>query len=472
LSDIRTQAPVGDGEFFRPGEHPGELDSAPRLRRSLGPWQMAAYGAGSMLGAGIYGLIGVVAGQMGSAVWLAFLVSLVAALLTGLSYASLGSRYPRAAGAAYITHRAYGSGMLTHLVGLAIACSALTSMAAGSRVIGENLQRLPGLAEWPVPILACFFLVLVALLIYRGIRESMWVNITATAIEAGGLFLVLAVGMRYWGSVDLFDVPPPPSGARVEGIPLILMVQGAILTFYAFLGFEDTLNVAEEVKNPRRNVPLGLVMAMTLSAILYIGVAITAVSVVPWQELANAGAPLAEVMARAAPWFPTSAFVIITIIAVGNTALINYITCSRLLYGMARDKRLPEPLSRVHARRHTPHVAVFVILAFLIVLVVIGNIGQLAEATVLLMLLVFGIVCSALVGLKLTPGEAKGGFEVPVFVPALGTMVCLSLFMVRVMSGNWVAPTIAGVLLLITGALYFILRPEREEDEAAESQAR
>jgi amino acid transporter len=426
---------------------------------------MAAYGAGSMLGAGIYGLIGIAAGQMGSAVWLAFAVSLIAALLTGLSYASLGSRYPRAAGAAYITQRAYGSGMLTHLVGLAIACSAVTSMAAGSRVIGENLQRLPGLGEWPVPVLACIFLVAVSLTVYRGIRESMWVNVTATAIEAGGLLLVLAVGMRYWGTADLLEIPPPVTGGAPPGIPLLLVVQGAVLTFYAFLGFEDTLNVAEEVKNPRRNVPLGLVMAMTLAAILYIGVAITAVSVVPWRELANAGAPLAEVMARAAPWFPTSAFVLITIVAVGNTALINYVTCSRLLYGMARDKRLPEFLSRVHERRRTPHVAVFGILVVLIILVLIGNIGQLADATVLLMLLVFGIVNSALVGLKLTPSEPEGGFEIPVFVPALGAMVCISLLMIRLLSGDWVAPVIAVTLLILTAPLYLFLRPQESEAE-------
>jgi amino acid transporter len=242
-------------------------------------------------------------------------------------------------------------------------------------------------------------------------------------------------------------------------------VQGAVLTFYAFLGFEDTLNVAEEVKNPRRNVPLGLVMAMTLAAILYIGVAITAVSVVPWQDLAAAGAPLVEVMARAAPWFPTWAFVLITIVAVGNTALINYVTCSRLLYGMARDRRLPEILSRIHASRRTPHVAVVVILVALMILVVIGNIGQLADATVLLMLLVFGIVNSALVGLKLTPGEPKGGFEIPVIIPTLGAMVCLSLLMIRLFSGDVRAPLIAGGLLGLAGALYFVLRPPPEPEE-------
>jgi amino acid transporter len=434
-------------------------EQQPSLLRTLGPWQMAAYGAGSMLGAGIYGLIGVAAAEVGAAVWLAFLVALVAALLTGLSYASLGSRYPRAAGAAYITQRAYRRGLLTHLVGLAIACSALTSMAAGARVIGENLQRLPALAEISVAVLASAFLVLIAAIVFRGIRESMWVNVACTAIEAGGLFLVLAVGIRYWGSTDLLELPEGAGGPSLAGIPMLLMVQGAILTFYAFLGFEDSLNVAEEVKNPRRNVPLGLMLAMTLAAILYIGVAITAVSVVPWRELAQAGAPLAEVMARAAPWFPTSAFVVITIIAVGNTALINYVTCSRLLFGMARDKRLPEPLSRVHLRRRTPHIAVIVILVLLILLVLVGDIGELAAATVLLMLLVFTAVNGALAILKLRSGEEKGGFEIPVFVPVLGAAICFALFIVRVTSGNWVAPAIAGALLLGAAVLYFLLRP-------------
>ena len=444
-------------------EQPSSRDAVqgePTLLRTVGLWQMAAYGAGSMLGAGIYGLVGQAAREMGSAVWLAFLVALVVALLTGLSYASLGSRYPRAAGAAYVTHRAYRHGLLTHVLGLAIAASGLTSMAAGSRVIGENLQRLPALADVSVTLLAIGFLVVLASIVYRGIRESMWVNVTCTAIEAGGLLLVLIVGARYWGSADLFEVPAAAQvGPDIGGVPMLLMVQGAVLTFYSFLGFEDTLNVAEEVKNPRRNVPLGLIMAMALAAVLYIGVAITAVSVVPWRELAAAGAPLAEVMARAAPWFPTWAFVAITIFAVGNTALINYVTSSRLLYGMARDRRLPQALARVHLVRRTPHVAVALILAILIALVIVGDISQLAAATVLLMLLVFSVVNSALLVLKLRPGEPKGAFEIPLVIPALGAIVCLALFLVRVSTGDWRAPLIAGVLLLGAAGLYLILRP-------------
>jgi len=411
-----------------------------------------------MLGSGIYGLIGQAAGQMGSAVWLAFLFALIAAMLTALSYASLGSRYPRAGGAAYVTHRAYAHGLLTHAVGLAVACSGLTSIAAGARVIGANLQRLPMLDASPMTVLALVYLVGLAAIVHRGIRESMWVNVVCSIVEAGGLLLVILVGFSYWGSADLLETPF--SGAEAgAALPLVFVVQGVVLTFFAFLGFEDMLNVAEEVKNPRRTLPLGLMLALFVTAALYIGVAITAVSVVPWRELAAANAPLAEVMSRAAPWFPGWAFVAITIFAVGNTGLINYITASRLLYGMARDKRLPQALAKVHPRRRTPHNSISVLLVVLVLLALAGDVSELASATVLLLLLVFGVVNTALVILKLRPGEAKGAFEIPIVVPILGAISCLALFVTRVSVGDWQAPMIAAVLLLGAAALYLVLRP-------------
>ena len=450
---MATDAVETDDAEVREGE--------PTLRRSIGLWQMVLYGSGSMLGSGIYGLIGQAAGAMGAAVWAAFLIALVGAGLTAFSYASLGSRYPRAGGAAYVTQRAYRHGLLTHAVGIAVACSGLTSIAAGARVISDNLARLPILDSWPTTVLALLYLTGLAAIVYRGIRESMWVNVVASVIEAGGLLLVIAVGMRYWGTADLFETPF--SGTDAAGATaLVLVVQGVVLTFFAFLGFEDTLNVAEEVKNPSRTLPIGLLMALALTAILYVGVAITAVSVVPWRELAQAGAPLAEVMARAAPWFPAWAFLALTIFAVGNTGLINFITASRLLYGMARDKRLPKSLAKVHPERRTPHVAVAVIFAVLLALVLSGDVAQLAAATVLLLLLVFSVVNSALVILKLRPGEPKGSFEIPILVPILGAFVCISLFVLRVLSGGAAglrATLIAGTLLAGAGLLYVVIRP-------------
>ena len=447
----------------RQNEASGGNGGEPALERTIGWKQMAFYGLGGMLGAGIYGLVGRAAEQMGSAVWLAFLVSMVAALLTGLSYACIGSRYPRAGGAAYVTQRAYGIPLLTYVVGLAVMCSGLSSIATQSHVVAENLQRLVGLESVPLLVLALGFLLLLAAIVFRGIRECMWLNIICTSIEVGGLVLIIAVGLRYWGSANLLDVPPAPDGS--SSIGLLMVMNGAVLTFFSFIGFEDTLNVAEEVKDPHRNMPLGLMIAMAAATIIYMAVAITAVSVVPWRELAAAPGPLAEVMKRAAPWFPQIGFVAITIFAVANTALLNYVMGSRLAYGMARQGLLPSPLARIHSTRHTPHVAVGVLLIIAMALALLGNISQLAAATVILLLIVFTIVNGALVLLKFRPNETQGAFEVPFIVPALGAIVCLALLVNRVASGNWQAPAIAGGLVLAILALYAFTRPEHVVEE-------
>jgi APA family basic amino acid/polyamine antiporter len=436
--------------------HPPNERKRPELHRSIGPVQLALYGLGSMLGAGIYGLIGKAAGEVGNAVWLAFAVALVAALLTALSYASLGSRYPRAAGAAYVTERAFGLPLLSFVVGLALVCSGLTSVATQSRVFAANLAVLFNLESIPLWWLALGFLLVLAGIVFRGIRESMWVNVLCTLVEASGLILVVTVGLSYWGSVDLLEMPP---AAVNQGEWLILM-QGAVLTFFAFIGFEDTLNVAEECRDPQRTIPLGLILAMSMAAVLYMAIAVTAVSVVPWQELAAAPGPITEVVRRAAPLIPPIVFTGITLFAVANTALVNYVTASRLIYGMAHQGLLPLRFGDVHAERRTPHIAILALFLVAMPLALFGTIAELAAATVLLLLLVFAVVNAALFVLKRRPGEKHGYFEIPLAVPALGALVCLILVVVRVGTGDWRAPAIAGVLLLGAVLIYAAVRPK------------
>lgn len=432
----------------------------PELHRSIGPFQMTLYGLGSMLGSGVYGLMGQAAGLVGNAVWLAFLVALVAALLTALTYASLGSRYPRAGGAAYIAERAYRSPLIGFVVGLAVACSALTSVATQSRVFAANLATLTGGGEQTITLLAVGFLLLLTGLVLRGIRESMWVNVLCTCIEAGGLLLVLAVGIGYWGSVDLLETPPPGEGA--SDVVVLLVLQGAVLTFFAFLGFEDTVNVAEECRDPQRTVPIGLIAAMAIAAVIYVGVAITAVSVLPWRELASAPGPITAVMERAAPWLPPIVYATITLFAVANTALVNYVTASRLAYGMAHQGLLPAWLGRVHASRRTPHLAILALFAIVAPLAVIGTIGQLAAATVLMLLFVFALLNGALILLKNRDGEPRGRFEIPLLLPVLGSLVCAGLVVVRVTTGDWRAPLLAGALLAGILLLYALYRPKSD----------
>lgn len=437
------------------------LDGTPALKRTVGPGQLTLYALGSMLGAGIYGLVGKAAGSVGNAVWLSFLVALVAALLTSLSYASLGSRHPRAGGAAYVTQRAFGRPLLSFVVGLALVCSGLTSVATQSRVFADNIAALLGLDGFPVWFFAVGFILILAALVFRGIRESMWVNVVCTLVEAGGLLMVVAAGIGYWGSVDYFA---PPAGIEIDGAVMsLLIVQGAVLTFFAFIGFEDTINIAEECRNPQTTIPIALVAATLTAALIYVAIAITAVSVVPADELAASPSPLTEVMNRAAPSVPPIVYIAITLFAVANTALVNYVTASRLMFGMARQGLLPEPVGAVHASRRTPHIAVVLLMLVLLPLAIAGTVTALASATVLLLLVVFAIVNAALFVLQRRSGEVKGAFEVPPFVPLLGCIVCAGLIVVRLLSADWHAPAIAAALIAGIVAVYAWLRPTAVE---------
>ncbi len=456
--------------------------AGPKLKQTLGFWQVALYGLGSMLGAGIYGLIGDAARGLGNAVWLAFGVAMVAALLTGLSYACVGSRHPRAGGAAYVTHRAFKQSWLAYVVGIAVMMSGLTSMATGTQLMAKTLAGMfgadPTTMEWTMKLVAIGIVALVGLVIFRGIRESMWVNILCTIVEASGLLFIIAVGVRFWGSVNYLEVPP--AGAGEDPVMTLLILQGAVLTFFSFIGFEDLLNISEEVKDAPRNLPWGLITAMLIATAIYMAVAITAVSVVPWQELSSKGKiPLVEVARRAAEWFRgiDLIYAYITLFAVGNTALLNYIMGSRLLYGMSQQGLMPRVLGKVHPRRHTPYVAVLVLFVVVAVLILLGQAAQLAEATVLLLLVVFTTVNIALIRLKLNPAEPRGKFEVPVFVPALGALVCAVLIVIRVQSAfSGVstaasrAPLIAGIIIAAGLGLFLVLKPQHvvlDEDEAA-----
>lgn len=450
------------------------------LRRAVGPIQLTLYGVGSMLGAGIYALVGEAAGELGSMVWAGFLVAMIAALLTALSYASVASRYPKAAGAAYAAHRAYRSPFLSWVVGLAVVCSGLSSMATGSRAVSTNLWALFGGGAVSTPLvmslLAGGYLMIVAAIVYRGIRESLWFNALCTVIEAGGLLFIIAIGARFWGSADLTELPPQEStGAAITGL---LILQGAVLTFFSFIGFEDLLNVSEEAKDPRRTVPIALIASMLIASFIYMAVSITAVSVVPWRELSETqGAPLTEVVRRAAPWFPSWGFTVLTIFAVANTALINYIMGSRLLYGLATQGLAPSPLGKVHPRRRTPHIAIATLLVVALILAMVGEIGQLAASTVLLLLMVFVVVNVGLVRLTLREGKIAGAFNIPVIIPILATVICSVLLVVRVARTDWSfftaaggdlpAPVIAGGLFVLITVLYLATGKGRAERLAA-----
>jgi APA family basic amino acid/polyamine antiporter len=452
-------------------ESPKRQSAAPALLRTMGLFSLVVYGVGDMVGSGIYGTVGKAAGAMGNAVWLAFVVSMVAALFTGLSYACIASRYPRAAGAAYVTHRAFRFRFLSYLIGLTVTASGLTSMATQTNVFADTLQTMLG---GPWLLMALLFLAAMTFVNFWGIRESMWTNLLCTAVEVGGLLFIVAIGMRYWGSVDYLETTRATLDAQGRivdhGLSASLLLGGAVLTFFSFVGFEDMLNVAEEVKEPRRTMPWGIVLALAVVTVLYISIAVTAVSVVDYRDFTQPGAPLSKIANRAAPWLPARTFDYITMFAVANSMLINYIMGSRLLYGMARHGLLPAVLGRVHPKRRTPHVAIFTLLALIVVLALAGDVSALASATALLLLFSFAVVNAALVVLKLRPSEPAGSFEVPVFVPLIGIVINVTLIVARLIDRSYDprAPYIAGAILLAVSVLFFLIRPrEITEDSLA-----
>ncbi len=421
------------------------------LARSIGLTALVFYGVGDILGSGIYGLIGKAAGEMGNAVWLAFLTSMVAAGLTGMSYASLGSRHSKAGGAAYLVHRAFGNPFLAYTIGLCALCSGITSMAAASHAFTGYFIRL--FSPLPETWVVVGFCLLIAAVVMRGIQESMWLNIFCTTIELSGLLLVLAVGAKYIGSVNYLDSVTQTNPSGSLSLPLIF--SGAVLTFYSFIGFEDIINVSEEVKDPARNIPLGILMAVGISSLVYVGISLVAVSVVPAAQLATSTAPLMEVVRVAAPWFPPMGFSFIALFAVANTALLNFIMGSRLVYGMANDGLLPKFLGRVSKTRRSPHHASVALLGLMLVLALSGNTASLARATSVLLLICFIAVNLSLIALQRRPSEKRGKFEVPVFVPAGGAMVSLLMLF----SAKWEELRLAGILILGIALMYFFLRP-------------
>lgn len=410
--------------------------SGPTLARTMGLWALIMYGVGDMLGSGIYALIGKVAGTMGNAAWLAFIASMVAAALTGLSFAALCSRYPRAAGEAYITQRAFQQPFLSYLIGLAVVASGLTSLATQSHAFARYLYGLThevssgGMPRGFLWLTAIAFILVLSFINFWGMRQSIWLNILCTIVEVAGLIFIVIVGMKFWGSVNYLQTPPPPQSSDLPGsLSATLVLQGAVLTFYSFIGFEDMINVAEEVKNPRRNLPIAILVALAITTVIYIAVSITAVSVMHYSELKDSPQPLVDVVRNAAPWFKSEIFSYIALFAIINTGLLNYIMGSRLVYGMAKQGLVPRSLGKVHPTRRTPYVAIAALMCIVIVLALYAQIGELAAATSGLLLFVFMVVNASLIVVKRMPDEPKGTFHVPDAVPFCGILVCAAILL-------------------------------------------
>jgi amino acid transporter len=422
--------------------------AGPGLHRVIGAKLLLFLVIGDMLGTGIYALTGDVAGRVGGAAWLAFGAAFLVALLTATSYLELVGKYPHAAGAALYSQRAFGSRFLTFLVGFAVMCSALTSVAAASRAFAGYFQQI---AVVSFVVLVPAFILGLAAINFRGVGESVKVNVVMTCVEFTGLLIVIAVGFLALGS----GMGDPGKALEFNaGNPFGLVLSGAALAFFAIIGFEDSVNMVEETTDPQRDFPRAFFIGITITGVIYMLVAFVTTTLVPLEVLRETNQDLLEVVRVGAPWFPLVVFSFIAMIAVSNTSLINLMMASRLLYGMSNEHVIPRIFGAVHQRRRTPWVAIVFTTAIALALAARSDVARLGGTTALLLLCVFALVNVAVLVLRRHSVEHKH-YRAPTFCPILGFVSCAYLAMPFV-RGDLSQYAIAGVLLLIGIALYTI----------------
>ena len=340
-------------------------DATP-LKPAITRTMLTVFVIGDVLGAGIYALVGEVAGKVGGAVWTSFLAAGILAAFTAAAYAELVTKYPQAAGAALYTQKAFKRPFLTFLVAFAVMCSGVASAATLATAFGGDY--LSEFVTLPNILVGAVFIGVLSLINFRGIKESVTLNLGLTAIELTGLLLVTAIGLAF-----LLDGGGDPGRALEfkagEAVPLAIL-SGASLAFFALIGFEDSVNVAEETKEPSRIFPPALFLGLGIALVVYILVTMIAGMAVPVDTLSESDGPLLEVVQLGPLAINTKVFSAIALFALTNGALINMIMASRLIYGMASQGIVPSALGRVHPRTRTPWIAIIFVGALAFVLVV------------------------------------------------------------------------------------------------------
>ncbi|SDM19729.1 amino acid/polyamine/organocation transporter, APC superfamily [Modicisalibacter muralis] len=431
------------------GEGAQTGESSGKLSRSVSTPLLLAFVTGNIVGAGIYVAPGEVAAQVGGGIWLPFLIAFVVALLTAFSYAELVSKYPRAGGAALFVHRGYRIPIFSFLAAFAVMCSALASASGIAHAFGgDYLETFIDLPEIAV---AVVFILILALINYLGILGSARLNMVLTIISVIGLLVVIVVGIAAiaQGQADFsqllsFDAP---GGEEVGGL---VIIGAATVAFYALIGFEDSANMAEEAKDASRAYPRALFGGLLLAGGLYIAVCLVAAIVVPAGTLAGSSGPLLEVVNAGPIPIPPALFSIAALVGITNTALINLIIASRVLYGMGCEGVLPSAFGKVDPRRRTPVVAIVFTTALALVLALTGDFGDLSKTTVLLLLAIFAIVNVTTLVLR-RDRVSHEHFTAPFVIPILGALTCVIL-LTQQQPGIW----LRAVILVAIGLVLYL----------------
>ena len=392
-----------------------------KLKKELNLFTTTLYGIGIILGAGIYALIGVGAGIAGNMLWLAFILAALLAVFSGLSYAELSGMFPKEAAEYNYTKKAFKKETLSFIVGWILVIASIIAAATVSLGFAGYFSHIFG---GDIRIIAITLILILSLINYIGIKNSARFNNIASLIEVAGLLLVVIIGIFFFNdiNVDFFEMP-------IGGFPAIMTT--VALIFFAYIGFEDIVNISEEVKNAKKVVPKALIFALIISTVLYILVSVVAIGVVGWEKLASSKAPLTEVVAMKIP----QAGILMSIIALfatSNTVLILLIVGSRVLYGMSKQKTLPKSFSKISSSG-TPYIGVILVAIATVFASSLGNLGFVASLTDLGIFIAYFFVNISLIKLRYSKIKYKRTFKSPSIgnfpiLAVLGAITCIIMF--------------------------------------------
>ncbi len=417
----------------------------------MGLFQLTMYGIGLTLGAGIYVLIGEAAGFAGNSMWISFLLATIVAIFAGLSYAELSALFPKAAAEYVFVKNAFKNNFIAFIIGWLTAITSIITAATVALGFGGYFTEFVGI---PITLSAILLLGVLSFVNFIGIRQSAWMNTIFALITAGGLGLIIFLGVTF-GSAESVDYLEAPNGTT--GIVLAF-----ILIFFAFIGFEDMANVAEEVKRPQKTLPRAIILCILITGIIYILVSLSSVRILNWEELGQSTAPLADVAFKALGMEGKITLSIIALFATASTVLITLVAGARILYGMARNGSLPFLLGKIHSKTKTPWIAVIGIFVASVAFSFIGDIVIVANIAVFAIVVTFAMVNLSVILLRYEQPEVERPFRVPVNIGKFPILPLFGLGATIYMAFQFELEIVAvGLAIIASGVIFYLVYNRR-----------
>jgi len=436
-----------------------------KLKRELGLFEAIAYGVGVILGAGVFALIGQAAGMAGNSLWVSFVISAFIAVFTGLSYAELSAMYPKAAAEFIYVKKAYSSEFWAFIISWLLIFTTVVAIATVSLGFSGYLFELLNLSKQfqsqIVIAIAIVLIIALSFVNFYGIKESSKLNILFTGMELLALVTIVLLGLWKIGTVQSLNYFEAPKG--FSGV-----FSAATLVFFAYLGFEDVVNISEETKTPKKHIPIALLLSIIITTIIYILISVSVVNLANWQELAASPAPLALAASKI---LGDKAFLFVSVAALfatSGTALTLLVVISRMMYGMAKEGSFPKVMARVHSRTGTPYVAAIVAMVLSIIFVFIGDIESVAKITSLGSLIAFSAVNLSLIHLRFMKPNLNRPFKTPLNIGKFpltaffGVISCMAL-----MTCFDLELILFSLAVLLAGGIFFAIHKVRTSKEGS-----